>query len=184
MATIKVKSLLNSELQHIQSIATKNDAIEITENYVNFDLSELPKIIAGKNNGLSKRPWLFDLSDDIIDASLTYTNGASLYVNFNDLDIAETEISFTDDEIAELLATCIHEIHPDNYGLQIEKIIGRDRDGAPETEMLNVSVWDIIESGLISYSDCCVIYVANEIKKIQAQKAKNLPKGQASALAA
>lgn len=185
MATIKVKSLLNSELEHIQQIALNNEAVTITDKQVDFDLSELPKIISGKDNGLSSRPWLFDLSDDIIDASLSYANGAILYVQFNDLDCMELEIEFSDDQIETLLSECIHEVFTSKYGgLEIEKIVGRDRDNAPETEMISVSVYDLIESGLISFNDCCVLYVAHEIKTILSKKEKSLPQLPAKSRAA
>jgi hypothetical protein len=162
---IQKKRLILPELEVIEELAKSTPEILITDDSV-FCTFETYNLIC-KHTDLGRRPWLWDAQDDMVKAFFTIdvNDQTTLYIEFDDLaengGTGEAEITLTADQAKEIIAHTIQGIDLDKHGeLKIEKFVGVDRDGAPETEMVAISLYDLIESDLIGFAEAsrCYLY--------------------------
>lgn len=178
MATIKTSKLISSENAHLQSLAAENSAIKVTDTEITFPLSMLGRIIQGEGAGIGRRPWLIDLTDDIVEASMfcDVHDNVTMYIQFNDMEKGDQEITFEEQEdAADMVAYCVNGIEADRDGyVLVETPAGRDRDGNPEYEMEPYSMYDLLQTDLIGYSECLTIFTYYLIKEATEAKEQSL----------
>lgn len=146
MALLKTRYLSKGEHTNLNKLAeTQPEDFFFDGSGFNFPIERFADVHAA--NPRLRRPWLYDLSDDVVAANMSYnTQNDTTTLNFemNDFDLEEISFTLSDDKMKEL----IHEAgHCDlsRNRLQQEVEVGRDRDGAPIIEMRTVSVFDWVD---------------------------------------
>ncbi len=147
---LKTSSIPNSQMAQVIVFATeigKEFTMHEKKCVLEFDLEQLPCLLEAVPE-LRRRPWLFDASNDVVEAEAKYfvtTNKTELWFSFNDLEKDQVTVLLSDTEMAELIDDC-NLATLSGGKLQIDSLIGRDYSGEEQWETVAVTVYDVIEA--------------------------------------
>lgn len=194
MATIRITSLTKAEKEHIDALQSAGHPITIkaasrpgygTFEVASFPLALLPKIASGDGSGLARRPWLFDISEDVIECALSCDDrgNVSIYACFNDQaeDDFETTLPAAAGHDLILQSTPGLENDPYRLGFRLDCETGfRDRDGAPELETVSYSIQEWVSDHATDKDARCVMTAfllkeGKEAEETKTQLARRFP---------
>lgn len=160
MALLKTRHLRFSEVDQLNKLANaRPDLFQFDgSGEFCFPIQNFQDVF----NQALRRSWLFDLSDDVVSASMRYnyeSDTVTVCFEMNDCELTERQFTLPDAEMAGL----IHEAgfcDLSNGRLRQDIETGRDRDGAPIVEMRPVAVCDWVDAYGSDYDAICSILTA------------------------